>query len=200
MNILVSGFDPFGNESINPSGEAVRRLASRSPSGVVVRAIELPTVFHRSWALLEKAVLESAPDAVICVGQADRRARISLERFAVNIMDARIPDNDGNQPRDQAIQDRGPQAYRSGLPLRAMEKALFDSGIPAHISDSAGTYVCNYIFYQLRHHFPEIPGGFVHVPLCTEQVLSSRGHVPFMTMDMIVRSLEVIIETVVRER
>jgi pyroglutamyl-peptidase I len=141
MNILVSGFDPFGNESINPSGEAIRRLASRSPSGVVVRAIELPTVFHRSWALLEKAVLESAPDAVICVGQADRRARISLERFAVNIMDARIPDNDGNQPRDQAIQDRGPQAYRSGLPLRAMEKALFDSGIPAHISDSAGTYV-----------------------------------------------------------
>jgi pyroglutamyl-peptidase len=159
MNILVSGFDPFGNESINPSGEAVRRLASRSPSGVVVRAIELPTVFHRSWALLEKAVLESAPDAVICVGQADRQARISLERFAVNIMDARIPDNDGNQPRDQAIQDRGPQAHRSGLPLRAMEKALLDSGIPAHISDSAGTYVCNYIFYQLRHHFPEIPGA-----------------------------------------
>jgi pyroglutamyl-peptidase len=91
MNILVSGFDPFGNESINPSGEAIRRLASRSPSGVVVRAIELPTVFHRSWALLEKAVLESAPDAVICVGQADRRARISLERFAVNIMDAPNP-------------------------------------------------------------------------------------------------------------
>jgi pyroglutamyl-peptidase len=109
------------------------------------------------------------------IHQADRQARISLERFAVNIMDARIPDNDGNQPRDQAIQDRGPQAHRSGLPLRAMEKALLDSGIPAHISDSAGTYVCNYIFYQLRHHFPEIPGGFVHVPLCTEQVLSSRG-------------------------
>jgi pyroglutamyl-peptidase len=194
--ILVTGFDPFGEESINPSWEAVKLLPGSIGAARVVKAA-LPTEFHASWTRLSAAMNEFRPTAVICTGQADGRARISLERVAINLMDARIPDNAGYQPRDEAIDVAGPAAYFSSLPLRKIEAALTSAGIPAHISYSAGAYVCNYVFYRLRHEVPGIPGGFVHVPYCTDQVLERAGHPPFMSLEMISEGLERIIQSVV---
>lgn len=184
LKILVTGFDPFGGEKINPAYEAVRALESEI-NGCSIISREIPTVFGRSIELLGKTIEEIKPDIVICVGQAGGRAKITVERIAMNICDARIPDNEGNQPIGEAIHKDGSDGYFSNLPINRMARMMNDNNIPAEVSNTAGTYVCNYLMYGLMHliktKYKNIRGGFIHVPYINEQVLDKKD-VPSMNL------------------
>lgn len=191
--ILVTGFDPFGGESVNPAFEAVKLLPSVIAGYDVVK-LEVPTVFSRSGVVLEDAIARERPDLVLCVGQAGGRSAITVERVAVNLAEARIPDNDGEQPMDEPIRADGDTAYFATLPVKAMVKAVNDAGIPAFVSYTAGTYVCNCIMYHLLYlldrKFPGVRGGFVHVPYATEQCVGKANGMPSMGIPTMARALE----------
>ncbi|WP_274650611.1 pyroglutamyl-peptidase I [Paenibacillus humicola] len=195
---LVTGFEPFGGEPVNPSSEAVKRLAGKSFGETEVFVVTLPTVFGQSVRVLKEAMDEIRPDIVICVGQAGGRPDITVERVAINVDDAVIPDNDGNEPVDVPIVADGPAAYWSSLPIKAIVKNMREAGIPASVSQTAGTYVCNHLFYGLAHliatEFPGVRGGFIHIPFLPEQA-ARRGGSPSMSLDAIVRSLEIAVQT-----
>lgn len=172
--VLLTGFEPFGGETINPSWLAVQALHGRRIAGHRLVAAQLPTVFGRARTELARLLARHRPALVLCVGQAGGRAAISLERVALNIDDARLPDNAGAQPVDQPVEPGAPAAYFGTLPIKAMLLALQRAGIPAEVSQTAGTFVCNHVFYGLMHALaqqPEPParGGFVHVPWLPEQ-------------------------------
>lgn len=165
--ILLTGFAPFDGDAVNPSWQAVSRLRGRQVAGHRVAARELPTEFGAALRALRKAVRETQPKLVVCVGLAAGRSSISLERIAINVDDARIPDNAGAQPVDVSVVRDGPAAYFSTLPIKAMLAALRASDIPAEVSQTAGTFVCNHVFYGLMHALrrrPAIRAGFIHVP------------------------------------
>lgn len=199
MKILVTGFDPFGGEKINPAYEAVRRLDSEI-AGAEIITMELPTVFHHAAEVLEGKIREADPDVILCVGQAGGRYSVSPERVAINLDDARIPDNKRNQPIDSPIQSDGPAAYFSTLPVKAMVEKMRQAGVPASVSNSAGTFVCNHIMYQvlytLDRHFPGKTGGFVHVPFIPEQVVD-KPNLPSMHLEDIIKALTAGIEAIV---
>lgn len=196
MKVMITGFDPFGGENTNPAYESIKLMGAIQ--GVDLIKLELPTVFHDSKEVLEAGIKAHSPDCVICVGQAGGRSHISIERVAINLDDGRIPDNKGQQPIDEAIVADGPAAYFSNLPIKAMVEALKEAGIPGMISNSAGTYVCNHIMYQLMHliatKYPEIKGGFIHVPFCESQVVN-RPNVASMNLESISKGLMVCVET-----
>jgi pyroglutamyl-peptidase len=176
--ILLTGFDPFDGETVNPSWEAVRALHGRRVGGYLVVARQLPTEFAASLRLLKAAMRELKPAIVLGVGQAGGRPQLSLERVAINLQDARIPDNAGAQPIDEPVIAGAPAAYFSTLPLKSMLAALHDAGLPAGISHSAGTYVCNHIAYAMLHLAAEKRGvraGFIHIPYLPEQAAGLRG-------------------------
>lgn len=176
--VLLTGFAPFGGETSNPSWDAVQALDGEMIEGHRVVARWLPVEFGSSLRTLCDAIDELAPVLVICVGQAGGRAQISLERVAINIDDARIPDNTGAQPVDEPIAQDGPAAYFTTLPIKAMLAALRAAGIPAEISQTAGTYVCNHVFYGLMHalrNVPAVRGGFVHIPYAPAQAALHPG-------------------------
>ena len=160
MNIVITGFEPFGGSTVNASWEAIRRM-----TGAEKRL--LPVSFARAGAEIRR-IVAAGPDAVICVGEAAGRTAVSVERVAVNLMDARIPDNDGAQPVDAPVSPSGPAAYFATLPTRQIVDRLRDAGIPAELSCTAGTYVCNATFYALMDMIAQsgkpILGGFIHVP------------------------------------
>lgn len=199
--ILVTGFEPFGGEKQNAAWEAVRRLAEYAPEGTRVTIRQLPTVFGRSVEAMKQAIRDIRPDVVLCVGQAAGRRQITPERIAINIDDARIPDNDGQTPIDKPIVQGGPAAYWSTLPIKAIVKEIRAAGIDAAVSNSAGTYVCNHLFYGLAHliatEYPHIRGGFIHVPVLPEQV-HAESDWPGMPLEDIVRGLAIAVETSVR--
>lgn len=188
MKVLVTGFDPFGGESVNPAYEAVK-LIPEIVSGAQIIKVEIPTVFGKAGIKLEEAIIEHDPDYVICVGQAGGRAGISIEKVAINLKDARIPDNDGQQPLDEAIKSDGEPAYFASIPVKAMVAKVEENGIPAHLSYTAGTYVCNDIMYTLLYllnkKFPSIRGGFIHVPYDTAQI---KGK-PITTASMPIKTI-----------
>ncbi|WP_315906026.1 pyroglutamyl-peptidase I [Priestia koreensis] len=194
--ILLTGFEPFDGEEINPSLEAVKQLHQTQVAGHTVISKSLPTVFHQSISLLQTYIDELEPSVVICVGQAGGRDRISIERVAINIDDARIPDNEGQQPIDQPIVDGGPVGYWSSLPIKAIVRDLTTKGIPGHISHTAGTYVCNHLFYGLMHYITDkdVKGGFIHIPFIPEQAVRYPGK-PSMSLEMIVAGLQSAVET-----
>ena len=200
MKILVTGFDPFDGEKINPSYEAVKRLPDRINDAEIIK-MEIPTVRCKSVEVLSEKIEETWPDAVISVGQAGGAKAIRLERVAVNLDDYRIPDNDGNQPEDTTIYDAGPNAYFSTLPIKEVLVALEDRGIAAEISNSAGLFVCNHVFYSIRHLCEtkyadkEIISGFIHVPFIPEQT-KDKPEEPSMELDDIVKGLTVALEVV----
>ena len=187
MKILVTGFDPFENEPLNPSWEAVRRLPDTVEGAEVVK-VQIPTSFGRAADVVHAAILEHDPDVVVSVGQAGGRFAISPERVAINVDDGRIPDNDGNQPIDVPSQADGPPAYFSSLPVKAMVTAMKNAGIPALVSNTAGTYVCNHIMYSVLYmidrEFPNKRGGFVHVPYTPQQVVDKPGQPALGIEDM----------------
>lgn len=199
MKILVTGFDPFGGEKINPAYEAVKRLDNEINGAEIIK-VEIPTVFKKSIEKLNLAIEKEKPDIVLCVGQAGGRYDITVERVAINISDGRIEDNEGNQPIDELIFEDGKNAYFAKLPIKAMVKNIREGGIPASISNTAGTYVCNHIMYGLLYlidkKYSNIKGGFIHVPFLPEQVVNKQG-VASMNIDDIVKALTLAIEATI---
>ncbi len=199
MKVLITGFDPFGGEKINPSYEAVKRLPD-TISGAVIIKKEIPTVANKSIDTVIELIKTHNPDVVINVGQAGGRFTITPEKIAINLNDFRIPDNEGNQPIDEKIADDGEIAYYSTLPIKAMVKNIVESGVPASLSYSAGTFVCNHIMYGTLHyiatHKLDIRAGFIHIPFMNEQVLDKRNQ-PAMSLSTLTLGLEKAIEAVV---
>ena len=191
MKALVTGFDAFSGDAINPSRDAVQRLPARIGTLTVVSAV-LPTSFRRATTRLRALIQREQPDIVLCVGLAADRAAISIERVAVNLDDARVPDNDGACPRDKPVVRGGPAAYFSSLPVRKIVARLTAENIPCELSMSAGTFVCNHVFYALMHGAardePRMRAGFVHVPalsaLSLEQMVQGLTRVLDVTRRM----------------
>lgn len=200
-SILLTGFDPFGGETANPSLEAVMKLEGEIIEGHTVISRVIPTVFGESAAQLIDYVRELNPLFIICVGQAGGRADISIERVSINKDDARIPDNKGNQPIDTEVIANGPVGYWSTLPIKAIVSALKLNGIPSSVSNTAGTFVCNHLFYSLMHELAhsknQSRGGFVHIPFLPEQVID-RPHQPSMELGTIVTALRIVIEATIK--
>ena len=195
--VLLTGFDAFAGEAVNPSWDAVSQLEGEVLAGHRVVACRLPVEFGGAVQVLRAAVADLAPALVLCVGQAGGRAQLSLERIAINLDDARIPDNAGASPVDEAIVADGPAAYFATLPIKAMLSALRDAGIPAEISQTAGTYVCNHAFYGLMHALRERPGtrgGFIHIPYAPAQAALHPG-APSLPVDTVVAALRVALVT-----
>lgn len=203
QSVLLTGFDPFGGETINPSWEAVRRLQGECIDGCRIETLLLPTEFGRSLPLLLEALAEE-PRVVIAVGQAGGSGALALERVAVNIDDAAIPDNAGYRPVDIPVAAGGPAAYFSTLPLKALRAALRAAGIPAEISHSAGSFVCNHVFYGLMHRLAQraqplrTAAGFVHVPYLPEQAARIPGAIG-MDSDTVARALSIIVRVTLQE-
>lgn len=195
--ILLTGFDPFGGELTNPSWEAVRSLEGQKIAGYDLVTRQLPTVFGRSLEMLKQLVFALKPEAVICVGQAGGRPDITVERVAINVDDARIKDNEGQQPVSQPIVADGPVAYWSTLPIKEIVAAIKEQGIPSSVSNSTGTFVCNHVFYGLRHYLeeynPNVLGGFIHIPYLPEQGIVQVGK-PTMARELVIKALEIAVE------
>lgn len=202
MKILITGFEPFGGESVNPAYEAVKLLPDMAGDIQIVK-MEIPTVFGEAGKVVETGILQHQPDAVICVGQAGRRADIGVERVAINLIEASIPDNAGNQPMDVKVQEDGDTAYFATIPVKAMVKNIKDHGIPASISYTAGTYVCNSVMYDLLYlidrKYPSIRGGFIHVPYATEQGVGKPVGTATMELSTISKALLYALEAVAGE-
>lgn len=197
--VLLTGFEPFGGEAINPSWEVVKRLQGQTDRLSIV-AVQLPCVFDQALSELYANIDVQKPDVVICVGQAGGRADISIERVAINLNDASIPDNQGNQPIDTAVVTHAPVAYFATLPCKAMVQAVKNGGIPASLSLSAGSYVCNHTMYGLLHYlatnYPACRGGFIHIPYLPEQGVNHRN-VPTMSLADLEYGLRIAVQTAV---
>lgn len=194
-NVLITGFEPFDGESVNPSWEVVKQLNDRELAGGHIIARQLPCVFGEALTVLEAAVDEWQPAMVLCIGQAGGRTDITLERVAININDARIPDNKGYQPIDEPIAADGPAAYFSTLPIKTVVEAIRAAGIPASVSQTAGTYVCNHVMYGLLHYLrgrPTVKGGFMHIPYLPEQAIEHPG-APSMAAHTVLIAVELAI-------
>jgi pyroglutamyl-peptidase len=193
--VLMTGFAPFGGEPVNPSWQAVSLLGARRDD---IAAVELPCEFAASLPALRRAVEEHRPSLVVCVGQAGGRLDVTPERVAINLIDARIPDNAGARPVDVPVVPDGPAAYFTTLPVKACVAAIRAAGVPASVSHTAGTYVCNQVFYGLMHllsTLPDVRGGFVHVPFSPEQVAASGKAAPSLGVDRVADALEVLVDT-----
>lgn len=195
--VLLTGFEPFGGEDINPAWEVAKQLNEKEFGEYKIVSKQVPTVFHKSIQILQSYIDEFEPAIIICIGQAGGRADITVERIAINIDDARIADNEGNQPVDIPVIEEGPVAYWSTLPLKAIVKKLRAEGIPASVSQTAGTFVCNHLFYGLMHVLAksenEARGGFVHIPFLPEQASNHSGQ-PSMSLSTITKGIALLIE------
>lgn len=192
--VLLTGFEPFGGDAANPSGEAVRLVASRWTGPEVLVTAVLPVTFAGAAARLRELMAEHRPDVVIASGLAGGRTAIGVERVAINLVDARIPDNDGAQPVDEPSIAGGAPAAFSSLPVKAIMRAVEASGIPAELSHSAGTFVCNHVFFTaMDASAPGVRAGFVHVPWSTEHAPSADS--PALPLHDIARALEIAVRT-----
>lgn len=201
--ILVTGFQPFGGEKINPAWEAIRVLPDSIVGSKVIK-LQIPVVFGIGADVVSTAIDHINPDIVLCVGQAGGRAKITPEFVGINYRDARIPDNDGNQPHAQRIVEDGPDAYFATLPVRAMTEAMNEAGIPAALSYTAGTYVCNDVMYSMLHvlatKYPDARGAFMHVPFATEQATKKPVNTASLPIEVMARGLEVALAVAVKHK
>jgi pyroglutamyl-peptidase len=195
MKALVTGFEPFGGDRVNPSFEALSRLPRRL-GALDIATRSLPVVYGAALTALREAIAATTPDVVLCTGLAGGRAELSLERVAINVDDARIPDNGGNQPIDLPVVVGAPTAYFATLPIKAAVAALREAGLPAAVSNSAGTFLCNHVFYGLMHEAASgrkgFRGGFLHVPYLPSQAARVSGG-PSMALEQIVEGMEIIL-------
>jgi pyroglutamyl-peptidase len=207
--VLLTGFEPFGGEAVNSSWEAVSRVTAEPLPGLDITTALLPCVFGEANEALYEQVRRTAPELVVCVGQAGGRAEVSVERVAINVDDARIPDNRGQRPIDRPVVAGGPAAYFSALPIKRCALAIRDSGAPAAVSQTAGTYLCNHVFYGLMHliatELPDLRGGFVHVPLTPEQANASvrapgRAAPPSLPAEAVAEGLRAMLTAAATER
>ena len=189
--ILLTGFEPFHNSALNPSQEIIKRISHRS---LLAKEV-LPVTFGEASQKLISLINQHKPTVVISLGQAEGRKEITPERIAVNIDDARIPDNAGNSPKERAIVAGGPDAYFTTLPIKNLVEKLNENRIPASISLSAGTFVCNHIFYAMQHHCggKAIKSGFIHLPLMNEQASEFPG-LPTMQIEEMIRGIELVLD------
>ncbi|OWT50202.1 MULTISPECIES: pyroglutamyl-peptidase I [unclassified Bacillus (in: firmicutes)] len=195
--VLLTGFDPFGGESINPAWEVAKSLHEKTVGEYKIISKQVPTVFQKSISVLKEYIEELNPEMIICIGQAGGRPDITIERVAINVDDARIADNEGNQPVDVPVVEEGPAAYWSTLPMKAIVKRVQEEGIPASVSQTAGTFVCNHLFYGLMHELEKrdkkIKGGFIHIPFLPEQASNYPGQ-PSMSLSTISKGIELAVE------
>ncbi len=196
--VLLTGFEPFNKEVINPAWEAVRALAGWNGDGFEVEVRQLPCVFGEAGRVLAEAMAQLRPDVVIAVGQAGGRVDISVERVAINVDDAPIADNAKRQLVDEPIVEGGPAAYFSTLPIKAIVKRLREQGLPASVSQTAGTFVCNHVFYGVMHATAgtRVRAGFIHIPYLPEQAAAHPGAAS-MALGEVVRGLKLAVEVVV---
>ena len=191
MKLLLTAFEPFGGEAVNPAEEAMGRMPDRVGDVEIVK-LAVPVTFAGCLAPVAEAIEREAPDAVLCLGQAGGRAAITPERVAVNVDDARIPDNAGEQPVDRPAVPGGPAAYFATLPVKAMAEAIRAAGVAAEVSNTAGTFVCNHLMYAVLHllaeRYPGVRAGFMHVPFVPEQTGDKPGQ-PSMPLADMVRGL-----------
>lgn len=201
MKVLITGFDPFQGEKVNPAYEAVKLLPDTIAEAEVIK-LEIPTVFSKSGPAVEAGIKKYNPDVVINVGQAGGRSCITIERVAINLAETQIPDNDGEQPMDERLQEDGETAYFATIPVKAIVKNVRAHGIPCHISYTAGTYVCNCVMYNVLYmaatKYPHIRAGFIHVPYADEQVVSKSNGIPSTSLGVIAKALEYAIEAAVK--
>ena len=200
MKILLTGFEAFGQSSINPSEQVVQRLAEQKFEGFALETAVLPVDRFRGPEALLQHVAQSQPDAVVCLGEAGGRHAISIERVAINLLDFGIADNDGLIVQDEKIVPNGPDAYFTTLPVRQLKQALTAENIPAELSLSAGAFLCNQVTYSLLHFLAEqnlaVPAGFIHLPYLPQQVAAHRRPLPSMTLDLMKTAVVTILQTV----
>ena len=199
MKLLLTAFDPFGGERINPALESVKNVADRIGDTQIIK-LEVPTVFKKSISVVKAEIDILRPDVVLCIGQAGGRFDVTPERIAINIDDARIPDNEGNQPLSVPVFEDGENAYFSNLPIKAIVQAIREIGLPSSVSNTAGTFVCNHLMYGVLYHmnksFPEMRAGFIHVPFIPEQIANQASSVPYMALADITRAIEAAIRII----
>jgi pyroglutamyl-peptidase len=198
--VLLTGFEPFGGSPINPSEQVIHALDGQLIGGMKIAGVVLPVDRQRAPLALRKALEDTHPAAVACLGEATRRPVISIERVAVNLLDFRIPDNTGTQPIDQPVEENAPAAYFSTLPVRVLLNTLHMAGVPAELSLTAGSYLCNQIFYTLMHILAtrntKIPGGFIHLPALPEQAAQMDTPCPSMSLETDLKAIRLVIETI----
>ena len=195
--LLLTAFTPFDGERINPALEAVKLVKDKIGNLLIVK-LEVPTVFGKSIDTVREAIEREKPDFVLSIGQAGGRAEITPERVAINLNDARIPDNEGNQPIDEPVFPDGENAYFSTLPVKAMVEAIRKEGLPSSLSNSAGTYVCNHLMYGVLYYLdkrPSMKAGFIHVPYIPEQT-KNKKEMPALELSEIIRGLEAAITAI----
>lgn len=195
MRVLLTAFDPFGKEKINPALEVCKKVKI-DHENVELFKLEIPTVFNKSVKKVVGKIEEIKPDLIFLLGQAGGRSKVSLERIAINIDNASIKDNEGNMPKNLKQRENGPDGIFSSLDIEDLVFELKKEGIPAEISNSAGTFVCNHLMYgtllYIKENKLDIKGGFIHLPFLPEQVLD-KGNLPYMPLEMMIRAIEIII-------
>ena len=203
MKILVTGFDPFGGEKINPALETIKRLPDTILGAQIIK-LEIPTVVGKSLAKIKEAVEKENPDVVLSIGQAGGRSEITVERIGINIDDCRIPDNEGNQPIDEPVVKGGPAAYFVTVPIKAIVENIKAHNIPASISNTAGTFICNHVCYGVAHLVAQrtaagkpMKSGFIHIPFLPEQVIGKPALTPSMSLETIVSGITHALEAIV---
>ncbi len=203
MKILVTGFDPFGGEKINPALETIKRLPDTILGAQIIK-LEIPTVVGKSLAKIKEAVEKENPDVVLSIGQAGGRSEITVERIGINIDDCRIPDNEGNQPIDEPVVKGGPAAYFVTVPIKAIVENIKAHNIPASISNTAGTFICNHVCYGVAHLAAQktaagkpMKSGFIHIPFLPEQVIGKPALTPSMSLETIVSGITHALEAIV---
>lgn len=204
MKILVTGFDPFGGEKINPALETIKRLPDTILGAQIIK-LEIPTVVGKSLAKIKEAVEKENPDAVLSIGQAGGRSEITVERVGINIDDCRIPDNEGNQPIDEPVVKGGPAAYFVTVPIKAIVENIKAHNIPASISNTAGTFICNHVCYGVAHLAAQrtaagkpMKSGFIHIPFLPEQAIGKPALTPSMSLETIVSGITHALEAIVK--
>lgn len=203
MKILVTGFDPFGGEKINPALETIKRLPDTILGAQIIK-LEIPTVVGKSLAKIAEAVEKENPDVVLSIGQAGGRSEITVERIGINIDDCRIPDNEGNQPIDEPVVKGGPAAYFVTVPIKVIVENIKAHKIPASISNTAGTFICNHVCYGVAHLAAQrtaagkpMKSGFIHIPFLPEQVIGKPALTPSMSLETIVSGITHALEAIV---
>ena len=203
MKILVTGFDPFGGEKINPAMETIKRLPDTILGAQIIK-LEIPTVVGKSLAKIKEAVEKENPDVVLSIGQAGGRSEITVERIGINIDDCRIPDNEGNQPIDEPVIKGGPAAYFVTVPIKAIVENIKAHNMPASISNTAGTFICNHVCYGVAHLAAQrtaagkpMKSGFIHIPFLPEQVIGKPALTPSMSLETIVSGITHALEAIV---
>ena len=200
MKILLTAFDPFGAESVNPASLAVAQVTA--PQGIELIKLEVPTVFGESIRIAAESIEVHRPHVVLCIGQAGGRSAVTPERVAINLMDAAMADNRGLIPVDQPVIPGGENALFSTVPVKAMVSAIRAAGVPAQLSNTAGTFVCNQLLYGVLHlckeKYPDTRAGFIHVPFLPQQV-ENRPGVPSLPLSQMVAALQAVLSLFAEE-